>query len=284
MIKDYILKDGSLMPRLGMGTWHYGEKDSLYADEQETLRTGLDNGVNLIDTAEMYGQGRSESLVGEVLKDYDRKDVFLVSKVLPWNAGYKNFWNSLDGSLNRLKTGYLDLYLLHWPGDIPLEETVRCMEEAKAKGLIKNWGVSNFDVKDMELLLSLKEGKNCQANQCLYHLGSRGVEFDLLPYLKKEQIGFMAYSPLAQAGRMKEELLENNVLKKVAAKHNLTPIQLLLAFSLRNPDVISIPKASHKEHLLEDIEASRVPIPASDWELIDKEFPSPTHKIPLDLD
>lgn len=285
MKKDsFIFKDGTKMPRLGMGTWHYGENRSLYEKEKETLRTGLDNGLTLIDTAEMYGDGKSEELIGEVIKDYDRSKLFLVSKVLPWNAGYESFWESLNGSLERLQTNYLDLYLLHWPGEIPLKETVRCMEEARKRGLIKNWGVSNFDVSDMKELLAIDGGENCMVDQCLYHLGSRGVEFDLLPYLKEKKIGFMAYCPLAQAGRLKDSLLRNKTVNEIADKYKITPIQLLLCFSLRNEEVISIPKCSHKEHLLENIKASKIEISDEDWKLIDKEFPSPKHKLPLDMD
>lgn len=170
------------MDRLGQGTWYFGENRKLYEAEIESIRYGIQNGVTLIDTAEMYGDGKSESLIGEAIKDFDRSRLYIVSKILPWNAGYDDFFISLSNSLKRLNTSYLDMYLLHWRGEIPLEETIRCMEEAKRQGLIKDWGVSNFDIDDMQELLSLKDGYNCRVDQCLYHLGSRGVEYSLIPF------------------------------------------------------------------------------------------------------
>ena len=272
------------MDRLGQGTWHFGENRKLYEAEIESIRYGIQNGVTLIDTAEMYGGGKSESLIGEAIKDFDRSRLYIVSKILPWNAGYDDFFISLSNSLKRLNTSYLDMYLLHWRGVIPLEETIRCMEEAKRQGLIKDWGVSNFDIDDMQELLSLKDGYNCRVDQCLYHLGSRGVEYSLIPFLKNNAIRFMSYCPLAEAGSLKREILSNSTVIEISKEYGITPIQLLLAFTLRDKDITSIPKASHVEHLKMNIEASKIQISDESWELLDSIYPSPKKKLPLDME
>lgn len=272
------------MDRLGQGTWHFGENRKLYEAEIESIRYGIQNGVTLIDTAEMYGDGKSESLIGEAIKDFDRSRLYIVSKILPWNAGYDDFFISLSNSLKRLNTSYLDMYLLHWRGEIPLEETIRCMEEAKRQGLIKDWGVSNFDIDDMQELLSLKDGYNCRVDQCLYHLGSRGVEYSLIPFLKNNAIRFMSYCPLAEVGSLKRELLSNSTVIEISKEYGITPIQLLLAFTLRDKDITSIPKASHVEHLKMNIEASKIQISDESWKLLDSIYPSPKKKLPLDME
>lgn len=272
------------MDRLGQGTWHFGENRKLYEAEIESIRYGIQNGVTLIDTAEMYGDGKSESLIGEAIKDFDRSRLYIISKILPWNAGYDDFFISLSNSLKRLNTSYLDMYLLHWRGEIPLEETIRCMEEAKRQGLIKDWGVSNFDIDDMQELLSLKDGYNCRVDQCLYHLGSRGVEYSLIPFLKNNAIRFMSYCPLAEAGSLKRELLSNSTVIEISKEYGITPIQLLLAFTLRDKDITSIPKASHVEHLKMNIEASKIQISDESWKLLDSIYPSPKKKLLLDME
>lgn len=272
------------MDRLGQGTWHFGENRKLYEAEIESIRYGIQNGVTLIDTAEMYGDGKSESLIGEAIKDFDRSRLYIVSKILPWNAGYDDFFISLSNSLKRLNTSYLDMYLLHWRGEIPLEETIRCMEEAKRQGLIKDWGVSNFDIDDMQELLSLKDGYNCRVDQCLYHLGSRGVEYSLIPFLKNNAIRFMSYCPLAEAGSLKRELLSNSTVIEISKEYGITSIQLLLAFTLRDKDITSIPKASYVEHLKMNIEASKIQISDESWKLLDSIYPSPKKKLPLDME
>lgn len=272
------------MDRLGQGTWHFGENRKLYEAEIESIRYGIQKGVTLIDTAEMYGDGKSESLIGEAIKDFDRSRLYIVSKILPWNAGYDDFFISLSNSLKRLNASYLDMYLLHWRGEIPLEETIRCMEEAKRQGLIKDWGVSNFDIDDMQELLSLKDGYNCRVDQCLYHLGSRGVEYSLIPFLKNNAIRFMSYCPLAEAGSLKRELLSNSIVIEISKEYGITPIQLLLAFTLRDKDITSIPKASHVEHLKMNIKASKIQISDESWKLLDSIYPSPKKKLPLDME
>ncbi|ETA81870.1 aldo/keto reductase [Youngiibacter fragilis 232.1] len=173
-MEDFIkLNDGSMMPRLGQGTWYMGEDKNKRADEIASLRLGIELGMTLIDTAEMYGEGLSEELIGEAIKDINRENLFIVSKVYPHNAGRRNIFNSCKKSLAKLGTDYLDMYLLHWRGRVPLSETVACMEELKKEGLIRNWGVSNFDTDDMEELLSVPLGKNCRVNQVLNKIATR---------------------------------------------------------------------------------------------------------------
>ncbi len=278
MEKYLTLKDGTRMPRLGMGTWKMGDSRRLHDQELESLKVGLDDGITLIDTAELYGYGNSERLVGDAIKGFDRSKLFLVDKVLPTNAGKDDFWHSLEKSLTLLGTSYIDLYLLHWIGPVPFAETVSLMEEAKAKGLIRNWGVSNFDTSDMERLWKVKDGDKCAVNQCLYHLGSRGVEYSPFPWQ-----AFMAYCPLAIGGSLRDGLLSDPVVKEVAGKYGLTPAQLLLAFVLRNPNTIAIPKSSNPKHTLENAKALTIDISTSDWAKIDREFPAPTTKEPLDM-
>jgi diketogulonate reductase-like aldo/keto reductase len=179
------LPDGTIMPKLGQGTWYMGEKRTLWKQEIEALRQGIDLGMTLLDTAEMYGEGLSEELVGEAIHGYARTNLFLVSKVYPHNAGRKKIFDSCNASLKRLGVDYLDGYLLHWRGNIPLSETVECMNELVTQGKVRNWGVSNFDTKDMKELLSINGGNKCAFNQVLYHLNSRGTEYDLQPWLRE---------------------------------------------------------------------------------------------------
>ena len=178
------LKDGALMPKLGQGTWFLGEDKSKEQDEIKSIKIGIENNMTLIDTAEMYGEGLAEELVGKAIKGYDREKLFLVSKVYPHNAGRRNIFRSCENTLKRMGVEYLDLYLLHWRGAVPLSETVECMEELVKKGKIKRWGVSNFDIDDMKELMTVKDGDKCVVNQVLYHLGSRGIEYSLYPWMK----------------------------------------------------------------------------------------------------
>lgn len=189
------LKDGALMPKLGQGTWFLGEDKSKEQDEIKSIKIGIENNMTLIDTAEMYGEGLAEELVGKAIKGYDREKLFLVSKVYPHNAGRRNIFRSCENTLKRMGVEYLDLYLLHWRGAVPLSETVECMEELVKKGKIKRWGVSNFDIDDMKELMTVKDGDKCVVNQVLYHLGSRGIEYSLYPWMKEHNIPVMAYLP-----------------------------------------------------------------------------------------
>lgn len=283
MQNDIRLKDGTLLPRIGLGTWLLGNKTEARQQEIEALQAGIDAGVKVIDTAEMYGQGRAEQLVGRAIAKYDREDVFLVSKVLPYNAGRQSIRQSLQRSLDYLRTEYLDLYLLHWRGAIPLRETVACMEELAAEGKIRHWGVSNFDVNDMEELINIPGGENCAVNQVLYHLGSRGVEYELLPWLERHAIPLMAYCPLAQAGDLRRELLESRELQKVADRYRISVLQLLLAFVLQKKNVLAIPCSGKREHVLENWETRNLILGPEDLDKINEIFPAPKRKVPLDI-
>lgn len=276
------LKDGREMRALGQGTWRMGEDKSKHDAEVEALRTGLDCGLHVIDTAEMYGDGKSEKLVGEAIQDR-REDVFLVSKVYPYNAYGDKLVRACDASLERLGTDYLDLYLLHWRGAAPLEETIQGMEQLKADGKIRAWGVSNFDVDDMEELLSLPNGDNCAVNQVLYHLGSRGIEYDLLPYLKEQGIPVMAYAPLAEGSDVKEEVFNNETINRIAEAYSASVAQILLAWTIRSGHVIAIPKAGQAEHVEENAAALLLDLSEEDFAALDEAFPPPTTKQPLDV-
>lgn len=276
------LKDGTLVPQLGQGTWYIGDEPSKRKDEIATLRLGVELGMSLIDTAEMYGDGRSESLVGEAIEGI-RDRVFLVSKVYPHNAGRDRLARSCEDSLKRLKTDRLDLYLLHWRGRVPFSETIEGMEKLVEAGKILRWGVSNLDTADMKELLSLAGGTHCVTNQVLYHLGSRGIEYDLLPWQREHRMPIMAYSPMAQAGSLRRGLVENEVVRTIADRHGIKPLQLLLAWCIRDGDVIAIPKASTEAHVLENAAAGTIPLTEEDLRRLDDVFPKPTRKVPLDI-
>ena len=278
------LSNGAVVPAIGQGTWYIGERTSKRAQEIDAIRAGIEAGMTLVDTAEMYGNGLSEKLVGEAISSAVRKNLFIVSKVLPSNAGKKNMERSCDATLKRLDTDYLDLYLYHWRGSVPLAETVACLEELKTKGKIRAWGVSNFDTSDMEELFALPSGKNCAVNQVLYHLGSRGIEFDLLPWMRRHGVALMAYCPLAQAGTLRRGLFENETVAAVAQKHGCDVTQVLLAWCIRDGSTIAIPRSSKKEHTLLNAGADTVQLDAEDLADLDKAFPPPTHKMPLDVE
>lgn len=282
-MKTIRLPDGAIIPAVGQGTWYLGEDPRKRSDELEALRWGAQNGMPLIDTAEMYGDGASEDLVGEAIRSLDRDSLFLVSKVYPWNAGRENIFDACQASLNRMGIDHLDLYLLHWRGSVPLRETVDCMEELKARGLIRRWGVSNFDVDDMQQLLRLPHGENCAVVQDLYHLGSRGVEYTLLPFLRRQGIPLMAYSPLAQAGRLRQALTRNTAVQAVARAHHATEIQVLLAFVLAQPGVFAIPRSGRLAHTQANRAAADLRLSAEEMTLLDAAFPAPKHKVGLDM-
>ena len=277
------LKNGMQMPRLGMGTWMLGEHNTIYQQELKALRAGMDAGFTLIDTAEMYGNGLSEQLIGEAIQGYDREKLFLVSKVYPYNAGRPAIYDSIDQTLRNLKTDYLDMYLLHWRGSIPLEETVDSMEELVKKGKIRSWGVSNLDTVDMEELFAIPKGDNCQVDQVLYHLGSRGVEYDLMPWLEEHNTALMAYCPLAQAGSLRRELLKNQAVQKVARERGITEMQVLLGFVLHKQNVIAIPRSGRKEHVLQNWEMQEIQLTEEEYCLLDQVFPAPKRKTYLDI-
>jgi len=271
------LPSGEPIPVLGMGTWGMGEQKNRRQQEIKAILTGISLGMTLIDTAEMYGDGATEELIGQALLGR-RDEVFLVSKVLPENATTRGTVEACDRSLRRLKTDRIDLYLLHWRGPVSLEKTIDAFEGLAAAGKIRYWGVSNFDVEDMEELVNLREGSKCQTNQVLYNPGRRGIEHDLLPWCIDRRIPVMAYTPIEQ-GR----LLNHSALRKTAARHGVSPAQVALAWVLRNENVITIPKASTREHLVENREAVNVTLTIEDLAELDKAFPPPTRKIPLEL-
>ncbi|GEK59773.1 aldo/keto reductase [Marinococcus halophilus] len=285
-IKEYVqactvtLRDGTVLPSLGQGTWHMGDDSGLRQQEIEALRTGLDCGMTVIDTAEMYGGGKAEELVGEAVKGR-REEAFLVSKVLPNNAGGKKLEEACEGSLSRLGVDQLDLYLLHWRGSIPLKETVRDMEKLKADGKIKRWGVSNLDVRDMKELLSLEHGNNAVCDQVLYHLASRGIEFDLMPWMKEQQMPVIAYCPLDQGGG--RTLGESRTLQEIAERRSMTPLQIALAWTIQSGMVLSIPKTSNPAHVRENAGAASVTLANEELEMLDRAFPKPQTKQPLDI-
>ncbi|MEK3686904.1 aldo/keto reductase [Paenibacillus sp. FSL R10-2736] len=282
-VSDTILMpDGAVLPRLGQGTWTMGEHAANRAEEIAALRHGVELGMNLIDTAEMYGDGRSEELVGEAVQGI-RDKVFLVSKVYPHNAAGSALIRSCEASLKRLGTDHLDLYLLHWRGTIPLEETVEGMEALVASGKIARWGVSNFDTPDMQELLRIPGGNHCAVNQVLYHLGSRGIEHELLPWLSGHKIPVMAYSPLAQAGTLRKGLTENETVQRIARDHEATPLQILLAWSIREAEVLAIPKAGTRQHVEENAAAGKLVLTSDELWQLDDAFPQPSWKVPLDM-
>ncbi|WP_374705789.1 aldo/keto reductase [Paenibacillus sp. J45TS6] len=284
MIKQptVTLPDGTQLPAIGQGTWRIGDDPSKRMEEIAALRLGVELGMKVIDTAEMYGEGLSEELVGEAIHGI-RDEVFLVSKVYPHNAGKNRIITSCEQSLRRLKTDHLDLYLLHWRGDIPLAETIQGMQRLVEEGKIDRWGVSNLDKDDMEELIQLDKGNRCMVNQVLYHLGSRGIEVDLLPWQEKHQMPIMAYSPLAQGGSLRKELVQHETVIKVAEKQGISPYQLLLAWTLRSGNVLSLPKSSSEKHVKENAFVYEVMLSAEDLKQLDEAFPAPMNKVPLDI-
>jgi len=211
---------------IGLGTWNMGDKADKFEQEVGAIRIGLDHGVQVIDTAEMYGDGNAEKLVAHAIKPYSREELFLISKVLPSNASKKQLPISLDKSLKRLNTDYLDHYLLHWKGNIPIEETIEALERVKSMGKIKSWGVSNLDVDDLEKIMKLPDGIQCASNQVRYNLGDRGIEFDLVPMMNKFEMPLIAYAPVARGD---SNLTKQRVLVDIAKKHRSDTYQILLA-------------------------------------------------------
>lgn len=277
-----MFERGLTLPAIGQGTWYMGENAGQRQQEVTALRAGIDAGLTLIDTAEMYADGGAEEVVGEALQGR-REAVFLVSKVYPWNAGGQKAIAACDASLRRLQTDYLDLYLLHWRGNYSLADTVEAMETLIRQGKIRRWGVSNLDYADMQELWSVPGGKACATNQVLYHLGSRGIEFDLLPWCQQQQMPVMAYCPLAQAGRLRDDLLNSRAVQEVAHAHHATPAQVLLAWAIRQPGVMAIPKASRVEHVKENAAALALRLSDEAVAVLNKAFPAPGRKTPLDV-
>jgi diketogulonate reductase-like aldo/keto reductase len=271
------LPDGETIPALGQGTWQMAETASRRKHEIEALRLGVELGMTLIDTAEMYGEGAAEELVAEALAE-QRDRLFLVSKVYPHNASRQGVVQACERSLKRLKTDRLDLYLLHWRGSVPLEETIAGFEELRRSGKIRLWGVSNFDIDDMKELVQIPEGENCVTNQVLYNVTRRGPEFDLIPWMAEHRMPLMAYSPIEQ-GR----LPRGGVLQRIGRRHGASPFQIALAWLLQKPAVIAIPKASSPDHVRDNHRALEIRLSPEDLEAIDAEFPPPKRKRPLEM-
>ena len=273
--------NNQVLPALGIGTWEIGDDPKLRDEEIAAIRAGLDAGLSVIDTAEMYGNGRSEELVGEAIKPYQRAKIFLISKVLPQNASRSKMRQSLQNSLQRLQTDYLDLYLYHWRGMVPLSETVSELQALQNEGLIRSWGVSNFDIDDMEELWQLPEGQNCVVNEDLYNLETRGIEYSLLPWQREHHIPLIAYSPLGRGPKMGSTMMKNEAVLQVAEEHKASTYQILLAWVMQQPDVLAIPKSSSSKHLLSNLKALDIELTPEDLQILEKAYPKPEHKEPL---
>lgn len=272
------LRDGASVPALGFGTWHMGEDPARATHEAAVVGAALDAGMTLIDTAEMYGDGGSEEVVGRALAGRPRDDVFVVSKVYPQNAGARSAAAACEASLRRLGLDHLDLYLLHWRGRIPIAETVRAFSGLVRDGLVRRWGVSNFDVGDMEDLFAVRGGDECACNQVLYNLSERGAEWRLIEWCRGRRVPLMAYSPIGQG-----TLLRNRKLASIAQSLGHTPAQVALAWTMRHPDVIAIPQTSDLDHLAEDRAAANVALDAAALAALDAAFPPPRQPTTLSV-
>ncbi|SFU77825.1 Aldo/keto reductase [Polaromonas sp. YR568] len=276
-MKTVLLPCGEAVPALGMGTWNMGDAPSRRADELATLRLGLDLGCTLVDTAEMYGEGLSEELVGEALQGR-RNEAFIVTKVYPHNASKAGTVAACERSLRRLRTDRIDLYLLHWRGSVPLAETMQALMALQKAGKIRHYGVSNLDLADMQELWKVPGGQGVQTNQLLYNLTRRGIEWDLLPWLRERSVPVMAYSPIEQA-----RLLHHNGLAHFARRHDVPPAQAALAWLLAQDGVIAIPKASHPDRLRENVAAAQVQLSDEQLAELDALFKPPSRATPLEM-
>ena len=271
------LPAGIDIPRLGLGTWRMGEHAASRDAEIAALRRGLDAGIRLIDTAEMYGEGGAEKIIAQALSGR-RDQVFLVSKVYPHNASRRGTVDACERSLRRLATDRIDLYLLHWRGEHPLAETVEAFESLVASGKIRYWGVSNLDLEDMTELVRVHGGERCQVNQLYYNLAHRGIENVVLPWQRERGIATMAYSPIDQ-GR----LIKHPQLVRIARSAGTTPARLALAWLLRQSDVITIPKATRTAHLDDCLGAMEATLDAATLAALDAAFPMPHSRGPLEM-
>jgi diketogulonate reductase-like aldo/keto reductase len=276
-VPNVSLPSGEAVPQLGQGTWAMGESSRKRKEEVAALRLGLDLGMTLIDTAEMYANGIAEEVVAEAIEGR-REEVFLVTKVLPENSTSAGTIAACERSLKRLRTDRIDLYLLHWRGRIGLEETLAGFAALIEAGAIRSWGVSNFDIGDMEELLALPGGDACATNQVLYNLRRRGIECGLLPWCRGRGVPIMAYSPIEQ-GR----LLRERTLTSVAVRHRATPAEIALAWALRQTDMMVIPKAANEEHVRENRAALDIALTDADLAELDHAFPPPRGPRPLEL-
>ena len=274
-MRQVALKNGARVPALGLGTWKMGEDVRQRAQEVRALAAGIDLGATLIDTAEMYASGRSEEIVAAAVKGR-RDSCYIVSKVLPQNATRAGTVNACEASLKRLKTDRIDLYLLHWRGQVPFAETMAGFDDLMQAGKILGFGVSNLDLKELQEWLAVSRADKTLANQVQYSIGERGVDFDLVPWCLAKKIAIMAYCPLAQ-GR----IAQGAVLKKVAARHRATPAQIMLAWTMRHEHVIAIPKSAQPERVRENVQAADIVLSAEDLMDLDREFTPPRKAQPL---
>ncbi|MBI3530489.1 MAG: aldo/keto reductase [Betaproteobacteria bacterium] len=276
-MKILTLPSGEKLPALGQGTWYMGEKRETRAEEISTLQLGLDLGFKLIDTAEMYGEGKAEELVGEAIAGR-RDQAFLVSKVYPHNASRKGTIAACERSLTRMRTNRIDLYLLHWRGNIPFSETIEGFMALQKAGKIRYYGVSNMDLDDMQELFSLPGGEAVATNQLLYNLTRRGIEWDLLPWLREKRIPVMAYSPIEQS-----RLLSNPKLTDFSKRHGMTPVQAALAWLMAKGDIIAIPKTGRRERVKENLGALDHDLSVEQLAELDRLFPPPKAPVPLEM-
>jgi len=276
------LATGNEVPALGLGTWRLGEAKRTRAAEVGAVRTALEIGYRLIDTAEMYGDGGAEEVVGAAIHDASqagivaREELTIVSKVLPSNASHSGVLRACERSLKRLQLDVLDLYLLHWRGSVPLKDTVAAFEQLRTEGRIHHWGVSNFATTDMQQLWSLPAGPRCVANQVYYSASERGTEFDLLPWQRDHGVVTMAYSPIDQGA-----LASDTTFATIGRRHRISASSAALAWVLRQPGMIAIPMSASEPHLRENFAAASVDLTAEDLAQIDAQFPPPKRKRPL---
>jgi diketogulonate reductase-like aldo/keto reductase len=276
MVYDIRTRDGAVMPNLGLGTWRMGENEAAHQEEVAALKLGLDLGLRLIDTAEMYADGGAEAVVADAIEGR-REGVFLVSKVLPHNASDAGTLAACERSLRRLRVDWIDLYLLHWPGEHPLEETLRAFTTLVEQGKIRHYGLSNFDLDELARAEQLQGGLRVGANQVLYNLERRGIERKLIPWCGSRNIAIMAYSPLEQ-GRLRP----HDALRRVAARHDASPAQVALAWTLRHDNVVAIPKATRLQHVRDNAKAAEIVFTEEDLADIDRAFPPPRRDVPLE--
>ena len=279
---DYLIHRGVKLPLIGFGTWTLGDNVNLEKNEIDTFLYGINNmGMTLIDTAEMYGDGKSETVVGKIVKNCDRDKLFIIDKILPQNAIKGRYIDSCKKSLELVGVDYFDLYLLHWKNKVDLQDMVYQMENLVSLGLIKRWGVSNFDVFEMEELFKCDKGSNCFCNQVLYNIGARGPEFDLIPWCKEHDVLFMAYSPLYNNSLDRNKYVNDINLIEIAKSENKTVESLMLSFVVRNKDIVTIFKTSKEEHLISNMKNVFERIKDDSLLKINKYYPSPTKKVEL---
>jgi len=276
MIYDVRTRSGAVMPNLGLGTWRMGENQATRREEVAALQLGLDLGLSLIDTAEMYAEGGAETVVADAIAGR-RDGVFLVSKVLPHNASHAGTLSACERSLKRLRVERIDLYLLHWPGEHPLEETLSAFTQLAEQGKIAHYGLSNFDFDELARAEQLPGGPRAGVNQVLYNLERRGIERKLIPWCASRNVAIMAYSPLEQ-GRLRP----HDALRRIGARHDATPAQVALAWTLRHDNVVAIPKATRLAHVRDNAKAADIVLTEEDLADIDRAFPPPRRDVPLE--